>query len=261
MASGSVLPAVLDGPVPKHLQLRSILLARIHTELAPDAPIPSERELMVRFGVSRATVREAIGQLCVEGRLYRVRGKGTFVAPPRAESQLHLSSFTEEMRARGHVPTTVVLAASEQPAPTQAAASLRIGVGDKVYRLERLRIADSVPMALEIGWYPQASLPDLLDRDLAGSLYSLLADTYGFAVDSAEQTVWAEPAGPQRGRLLRIDPHAPLLAFRKTSYAGAVPIEHMTSWYRADRYQVHMSLHRPGEPEHRPPHSLAGGTR
>lgn len=252
MTITSVAPAVVDGPVPKHLQLRSILLARIHSELAPDAAIPSERELGLRFGVSRATVREAVGQLCHEGRLYRVRGKGTFVAPPRVESQLHLSSFTDEMRALGHIPTTVVLSAAEQAAPTRAAASLRIGVGDSVYRIERLRIADSVPMALEIGWYPPEPLPGLLGHDLAGSLYSLFADTYGSAVDSAEQTLWAEAAGTQRGRLLRIDPQAPLLAFRKTSYAGQVPIEHMTSWYRADRYQVHMSLdrslHRPGEP-------------
>lgn len=247
-----LVPQVTDGPVPKHLQLRSILLTKIHDELNPDAPIPSERDLMARFTVSRATVREAIGQLVNEGRLYRVRGKGTFVAPPRVESQLHLASFTEDMKARGHVPTTVVLSALEQVPPQSAAASLRLRGEETAYRLERLRIADGVPMALEIGWYPAAALPDLLTHDLAGSIYSLFETTYGATVDSAEQTLWAEPAGTQRGRLLRMDANAPLLAFRRTSSAGNLIIEHMTSWYRADRYQVHMSLDRslarPAEP-------------
>jgi GntR family transcriptional regulator len=78
-----------DGPVPKHSQLREILLRLIEDELAPDALVPSERELGARYGVSRATVRESIGQLVNERRLYRVRGKGTYVAarglpaPPR----------------------------------------------------------------------------------------------------------------------------------------------------------------------------------
>jgi GntR family transcriptional regulator len=248
------IPTITDGPVPKHFQLRNILLSRIDEELLPDAPIPSERDLMARFGVSRATVREAINQLCNEGRLYRVRGKGTFVAPPRLESQLHLTSFTEDMRSRGYVPNTVVLSATEQSPPPQVAANLRLRTDDKVFRLERLRIADTLPMALEVGWYPSATFPELLSHDLAGSLYSLFETTYGVIVDSAEQTLWAEPAGPQRGRLLRMDAGAPLLVFRKTSFAGRLIIEHITSWYRADRYQVHMTLdripHRPGgEPQ------------
>jgi GntR family transcriptional regulator len=247
-------PAITDGPVPKHLQLRSILLDRIDQDLLPNAPIPSERELMTQFDVSRATVREAIGQLCNEGRLYRVRGKGTFVAAPRLESQLHLTSFTEDMKARGHVPTTVVLSATEQAAPPQVAANLRLRTDQKVFRLERLRIADTVPMALEVGWYPSAVFPGLLSHDLAGSVYSLFETTYGVVVDSAEQTLWAEPAGPDRGRLLRMDEGAPLLVFRKASFAGDLTIEHVTSWYRADRYQVHMTLdrvhHRPGGAPH-----------
>jgi GntR family transcriptional regulator len=237
-------PAITDGPVPKHLPLRSILLARIDNDLLPNAPIPSERELMTQFDVSRATVREAIGQLCNEGRLYRVRGKGTFVAAPRLESQLHLTSFTEDMKARGHVPTTVVLSATEQAPPPQVAANLRVRTDERVSRLERLRIADTVPMALEVGWYPAAVFPGLLSHDLAGSVYSLFETTYGVVVDSAEQTLWAEPAGPERGRLLRMDAGTPLLVFRKTSFAGDVAIEHVTSWYRADRYQVHMTLDR-----------------
>jgi GntR family transcriptional regulator len=100
--------------------LREILLSLIDSELMPDAPIPSERDLVTRYNVSRATVREAVGRLVSEGRLYRVRGKGTFVAAPRVESQLHLASFTEDMRRRGHKPSTIVLGADVSVPPPPA---------------------------------------------------------------------------------------------------------------------------------------------
>ncbi|MGH3452177.1 MAG: GntR family transcriptional regulator [Haloechinothrix sp.] len=240
-----------DGPVPKHAQLREILLTLIEDELAPDAPIPSERELMAGYGVSRMTVREAIGQLVSEGRLYSVRGKGTFVARPRVESQLHLASFTEDMRRRGFEPSTVVLRAEPAEPPQQARAALRLPANHKAYCLERLRIAGGTPMALEIGWYSTALLPGLLDHDLSGSLYSLFAEKYDLAIDSAQQTVWSEVAEGTTGRLLGIRAGGPLLVFLRNSAAGHLAVEHVTSWYRGDRYRVHMSLDRslpPGRP-------------
>ncbi|AYY15182.1 GntR family transcriptional regulator [Actinobacteria bacterium YIM 96077] len=214
----------------------------VEGELVPDAPIPSEREIVQRFGVSRATVREAVGRLVAEGRLYRVRGKGTFVSAPKVESQMHLSSFTEDMRRRGHKPSTVVLGADETVAPPPARAALGLDVTDRAFRIERLRSADGAPMAHEVSWLPASPLPGLLERDLTSSVYSILAHDYGRVLDSAAQTVWAEGADPLRARLLRVPAAAPLLVFRKTSYASGRPLEHVTSWYRADRYQVHMTL-------------------
>jgi GntR family transcriptional regulator len=250
-----VVATVAEGPVPKHRQLREILLELITEELVPGSPVPSERELVQRYGVSRATVREAIGQLAQEGRLDRVHGKGTFVASPRVESQLHLASFTEDMRRRGLTPATVVLAAEVAEAPAGAAAALRLGPGEPAYRLERLRLADGLPIALEESWLPVEPLPGLLDHDLAGSVYSLLAGPYGLPLDSGSQTVWAEGADESQARLLRVDPGAPLLVFRRTSSAGARPLEHVTSWYRGDRYQVQMELsphHPPASPRRTP---------
>ena len=94
---------ITEGAEPKHQQLRRILLDLATTRLAPGAAIPSERQLIAEYGVSRITVREALGQLVNEGYLERVRGKGTFVAHRPVQSTLHLASFTEEMRALGHV--------------------------------------------------------------------------------------------------------------------------------------------------------------
>ena len=257
--------SVVDGPVPKHRQLRDILMGLVETELVPDAPVPSERDLMARYDVSRATVREAIGSLVSEGRLYRVRGKGTFVAAARVESQMHLASFTEDMRRRGHKPSTVVLGSDETAAPPPARSALGLDVTDRAYRIERLRSADGAPMAHEVSWLPAAPLPGMLERDLTSSIYSILAHDYGRVLDSAAQTMWAEGADPLRARLLRVPPAAPLLVFRKTSYASGRPMEHVTSWYRADRYQVHMTLDRTphnGSPFDRPGQGYSSaGTR
>jgi GntR family transcriptional regulator len=243
-AVGERREAVTDGPVPKHIQLRQILESMITEELTPDAPIPSERELMVKYAVSRMTVREAIGQLVIEGRLYRVRGKGTFVAPPRVDSMLELTSFTEDMRRRGHEPSTVVLRSVQLVPPVAIRQALGLTASQSAYRIERLRIADGIPMALESGWYAADPAPGLLDRDLSGSLYSILARSYGLVIDAAKQTLRSEIADAQTARILGVAVSAPLLVLDRTSTASGRPVEHVRSWYRGDRYQVHIDLAR-----------------
>jgi GntR family transcriptional regulator len=237
-------PQVREGPIPKHVQLRGILSELITTDLSPGDALPSERDLMERFDVSRATVREAIGRLVREGHLQRVRGKGTFVAESRVESHLHLASFTEDMRRRGHEPSTRVIDAAPLPAPPEVVEGLGLAHGELTYRLERLRLADGRPMAHEVGWYPARLLPNLQTHDLNGSLYELLRARYGLVIDAGEQTVRAEGCSEERAQLLEVEPGAPLLVFDRISSAGAARVEHMTSWYRGDRYQVHMHVDR-----------------
>lgn len=233
---------LVQGPVPKHAQLRSILLDRIGGTWEPHTAIPSERELMAEYGVSRATVREALRQLVDEGKLYKVHGKGTFVAGERIEATLHLASFTEDMRRRGLVAATLVRHATLVEAPFEARAALGLAAGAQVWDVERLRLAGGVPMALERGYYPAALLPGLVDHDLTRSLYTTVATVYGLQIDRAEQTVWAEPADDALAVALGVDRGAPLMVFRRTSAAGSRPLEYVTSWYRGDRYQIHMSL-------------------
>lgn len=234
-----------DGRVPKHARLRALLLEQVGSSWQAHAGIPSERELMAAHGVSRATVREAIGRLVEEGVLYRVHGSGTFVAGPRIQSTLHLASFTQDMRRRGLEPSTILRSARLEVATAEVASALELTEGDaaSAWRVERLRLAGGVPMALEVAWYPPAVVPDLGSRDLTGSLYALLADDYGVRIDRAEQTAWAEAADVALAEPLGVDAGAPLLVFRRTSATGeGRAVEHVTSWYRGDRYQVHMSL-------------------
>jgi GntR family transcriptional regulator, N-acetylglucosamine utilization regulator len=225
----------------KRAQVRGILEQLIATELNPGDAIPSERALVLRLGVSRVTVRQAISDLVSAGVLERVHGKGTYLAGPQVDSRLHLTSFSREMRARGLVPATVVLSAAEQPADDDVAYALRIRPGQGVVRVERLRSADGTPMAYEVGHYPSVLFPGLLQREL-GSLYDVFATEYGVVVSSGEQTVRAEAADAHRARILGIAKRAPLLVQERVTYAGDRPIEMSTSWYRADRYRIHMAI-------------------
>ncbi len=234
--------ALTDGPVPKHAQLSDLLAELARSDLGPDAAIPSERELMATYAVSRATVRKSIENLIADGLLTRIPGKGTFVARPRVESNLHLASFSQDMRRRGLVPSTRLMRVDEGRPPAEIARALRLGPAGLAWRVDRVRLADGAPMALENGWYPRSLLPDLDTRDLTGSLYRLLDQDFGHAIDAADQTLWGEAADGTTARRLEAPVHTPLLVFRRLSSSQGRPLEHVVSRYRGDRYQLHMNL-------------------
>ena len=233
---------LLEGAVPKHAQLRAVLAALCATGLAPGAAIPSERELMTTYAVSRATVRRAIESLVAEGALRRVPGKGTFVAPARVQSHLHLASFTQDMRRRGTTPSTRVVRVASLEPPPEVAAWFGLAPGAPAWWLERVRLAAATPMAFEAGWYSPTLLPHLDRHDLGGSLYELFAREYGRPVDTAEQTVRAELADGALAHHLDVEPGDPVLAFDRLSRCDGAALERVTSHYRGDRYELHVSL-------------------
>jgi GntR family transcriptional regulator len=237
---------ITDGPRPKHAQLSDVLTELSVRELGPDVAIPSERELMTTYNVSRATVRRAIESLVADGLLHRIHGKGTFVSRPRLESRLHLASFSQDMRRRGLTPSTILLGIERDLPPTEVRSALGLAPEAWAWRLDRVRLADGQPIALENGWYPLALLPDLDRHDLSGSLYQIFKDAYGLTIDAAEQTMWGESADAVTARRLDAPLHTPLLVFRRISCAGHQLLEYVVSRYRGDRYQIHMSLGRDG---------------
>src|SRR3954464_15855836 len=122
---------------PKYWGLKRHLLELL-SSLPPGSPIPTERSLAADFDVSRTTVRQALAELTIEGRLLRVQGKGTFAAEPKVAQRLQLSSYTEDMRAQGRQPSSRLLEASEQPAEAELARLLSVRIGAKVLQLRRL---------------------------------------------------------------------------------------------------------------------------
>jgi GntR family transcriptional regulator len=230
-------------PVPKYFQLREILLDLIENELTVDAPVPSERELAARYGLSRMTARQAVEHLVSEGRLYRVQGKGTFVASPKIDMPLRLTSFTEDMQSRGMTPGARDLGRRLTTASAAVARELAMEAGAPVYIIERLRTADGVPMALERSHIPAHLAPDLLDRSLENrSLYELLATAYGVALDRGDQIIEAGIADSGDARLLGLPAGSAVLLLQRRCWAGAVAVEYAVSTYRADRYQLRASL-------------------
>jgi GntR family transcriptional regulator len=240
-------PPRIDGrsPVPKHSQLRAILLDLV-AEAGVDHPAPSERELMTTYGVARMTARRAVDQLVAEGRLYRVQGKGTFVARPKIEMALRLTSFTEDMRARGLRPGSRELDRRLVPAGGALAKELKISPDDGVVILERLRLADGLPMAIERSHIPAAAAPGLLEADLTGrSLYDYLEREHGIVLDAGEQLIEAVVVDPTDARVLTIPPRTPALLLTRRSLTRGVPVEYVVSTYRADRYQLRAALDAP----------------
>jgi GntR family transcriptional regulator len=235
-------------PVPKHQQLREILLELIATGLEPDMPIPSERELGQRHGLSRMTVRRTIDQLVADGRLHRVRARGTFVGAPAADVQLGLTSFTDDMGRRGMVPAARILAFERIEASPVLAQQLEIQPGDGVVRLARLRYADAVPMAYEQCLLPEHRVPGILGLGSPKSLYRVLSEEYGLTPSRGDQVIEANHPDLAVAALLEIPSTGAVLQVTRRCYSDDVLVDHSSSVYRADRYPLSMLLERRPDP-------------
>lgn len=162
-------PTWHDPPVtaqPKYLSLVAALRHEIDA-LPVGAPVPGERTLADEHGVSRMTARRALAVLEREGRLRREVGRGTFVARPAVSLPLRLTSFTEDMRARGMSPSSQVIALDTVPAGPELAEILAIGPEDPVTRVDRVRLADGRPMAIEHTRLVASLVPGLEYHDLS----------------------------------------------------------------------------------------------
>jgi GntR family transcriptional regulator len=243
--TAKALPAQLSKRSPKGEQLRGILEGLIGA-LQAGAPLPSERELAERYGVARMTVRTEIDRLVAEGLAYRVQGRGTFVAEPRVTQAMALSSFTEDMRARGHEPGSTVLGCDVLAADGAVAGRLELADGARVVRIHRVRTADGEPMAVEEAFLPAGRFAGLDEADLAhGSLFELLESRYGVRMAAADQRVVAVGIEAGYAGLLGVEPGAPGLLFHTvTRDAAGEPVFYAWSLFRGDRYEVRLSQER-----------------
>jgi GntR family transcriptional regulator len=207
--------------------------------------LPSDADLCRRFGVSRMTARGAVEKLAAEGLLYRRRGQGTFVAARRVPRLLGSPlSFTESMRRRGLTTSSQIVEATRgEPEPADVEA-LKLNGGDLVVIIERLRLADGVPMALERA----VLVPDLaavLDTDLEGTSLHGTMERLGRIPTRAQAWVTARPADARELKLLRLDPPGVLLCERRViTDQDGMPLEHTETRYAAERYVFEAVLYR-----------------
>jgi GntR family transcriptional regulator len=235
-----------QAPDPLYVQLRDSLTADIRAgRYITNQRLPSERDLSEHFQVSRMTARQALLELARDGVIYTRSGKGTFVAGPKIDQQLRtLTSFSHDVVARGGHPASQVLEAGTMPAPAEAASALRLEPGAEIVRLTRLRLADNLPLCIEIAHLPLALCPNLLAHDFAReSLYAVLQNDYGLALAQAEQTIEAGLAGPRELDLLRLVAPAAVLRIQRTTLSTTgVAVEYVRSTYRAERYKFRLVL-------------------
>jgi GntR family transcriptional regulator len=238
--------AAVQAREPKYYVLKTYLLELTRTQ-PPGTPVPSERILADDFSTSRTTVRQALQELVGEGRLQRLQGKGTFVARPKIAQPLVLSSYTEDMRRRGANPSSRLLGLTTEPADEEVAARLAVEPGAPVVRLERLRLTDAEPMAVEQSRLSAERFPDLeahLERH--GSLYAALREEYGVEPVEAEETIETGTASPMEAALLGTETGLPVLLLgRQTFDAHGRPFEYVRAIYRGDRFKLVARLTRP----------------
>lgn len=239
------------GAGPLYVQLTRRIGAAIDAgELAPGEGLPPEREMAALTGLSRVTVRKAVQALVQAGRLVQRRGSGTFVAPKveRVEQALSLlTSFSEDMARRGREGRSVWLSrALHAPSPEETMA-LGLAAHERVARLERVRLADGVPLAIERAALPATILPD--PETVGTSLYAVLA-ARGFRPARAVQRISAANLGARDAGLLEVPAGAAGLRIERVSYLGTGRVVEFTrSLYRGDAYDFAAELRLPADEE------------
>jgi GntR family transcriptional regulator len=201
--------------------------------------LPSERDLSERWGVARMTLRRAVDSLVAEGIVERRHGSGTYVTPQPFVRLLGLTSFSQDMRDRGLVPSSKLLAFRSVSADGNLAAQLRIPVGDDVLNFTRLRFASNDPMAVETVWLPARFAPGLERAELDGSLYEVLSERYRIITGAAKVSIEPVMPEPRIRELLAIPDDQACLRIRMidSDVRGRV-IMIANCIYRGDRYQL-----------------------
>jgi GntR family transcriptional regulator len=207
--------------------------------MSAGTPLPPERVLCEQYGVSRMTLRQAFDVLAREGLIETQRGRGTFVSPKRLAKQQEMRSFTEEIRARGGVPSSHMVSLLVQKASTEARHFFGDPVDDRVFEIRSLQFSDEEPLAIETAQIPCRLCPNLDRFDLADhSLYKILEANYGLKLTHCVEEISA--ARPERlyKKLLGAPVPAAVLVIKRKTYAVDVPVEFGTTVYRADAYSA-----------------------
>lgn len=240
-----------SGPVPLYHQLKQALRNEIEQGVyKPGDRLPSEPELIREYGISRITVRQALDELEAEGLIIRRHGKGTYVAERRIEQDLvRLTDFVEDMQQAGLAASSQVLNFLCETATPAIAAALKMEEGAQVMRLERLRLADNRPIAFDVTWLPLHFGKLLTEEDLnKETIYHILETRYGIAVETGTFHITAAVASTRQASLLDVAPGCALLVIQRISYTnGGVPVYIQERYYRPDRVQYRVQLHRHGE--------------
>jgi GntR family transcriptional regulator len=236
-----------NSTVPLYIQLKEHLRMQIDAGVyTSGARLPSERELAQAFQVSRMTARQALQLLAKDGFISSRVGKGTFVRRPSIAQELRfLTSFTEDIRQRGMIPSSKIVRASLDRADEAAARHLQVSAGTEIMLLSRVRLAENEPIAWEVCHLNPRLCPGILERhDFSReSLYQVLREEYGHHLVWADQLISARMPDKDEREALQLDNKTPVLSLTRVTYTDHdQPVEYVRSVYRCDRFQLRTVL-------------------
>ncbi|MBB5121680.1 GntR family transcriptional regulator [Streptomyces eurocidicus] len=224
------------GRIPKYYAVKA-RVAVLLDELGEGGLLPTERELAARFEVSRETVRQALRELLLEGRLRRM-GRGTVVAGPKLEQPLSLASYTEGVRRQGRRPGRDLIGLDRLSCPAALAPDLGVAAGDPVWHLERVLLADDERVGLESTYVAVERAPALdTEFEPDSSFYAYLRDRLGIGFGDADERLETVLATPREALLIGTPPALPMLLIHRVSRdTEGEPLERVRSLYRGDRF-------------------------
>ena len=228
--------------LPLHAQLKEKIISEIAAgALKPGDQLPTQKELGAQHEMSHMTVRRALDELIKEGVIRSVRGKGLYVRDQTVATDTgSLVSFDEQIHRLGMVPSKRVLCAEVIPASTTLANILNVAVGVPLASLERLLIADNIPVAIIISYLPHNLCPGILEHDLArGSLFATLRQEYGLQLSGAVSIIQSILASKEQAAVLQVHRPAALLSREQMTYLkdGTI-VEFSRSFLRGDNYHI-----------------------
>ncbi len=233
-----------ENSVPLHIQIKKLIKSEI-TAGKYSEKIPSERELMERFGVSRSTIRESVNHLVHEEVLDKVHGKGTFIKKKLAVHEWinALHSFTETVLNMGMTPSAKLL---QSKVTTDNEYASRILKSKNLFTFTRLRRADKLPIAIERHFYTQDLGKQLQHYDLNEStIYDLLENELEIVLVEAQQTIRCVPISDADAIHLHLTPGTNVLSVERiiTGVSGE-PIEFYVSIFHPNLYELKLKTRR-----------------
>lgn len=233
-----------DNPKPLYLQLKEVLVNAIESEKwQVNEKIPSENRLSEQYGLSRMTVRSVLTDLVKEGLLYRVQGKGTFVAEKISTVSPSYVGIREQLEKQGYEVETKVLDFEVCKSNAAVARYMQIESGEDVFKIRRLRSVKGEPISIHTSYihpvYSEQLTREMLEEE---QLCVLLSEKYGVEKKRAEETLEAVPAEAGDAKLLGIEPRTPVLLLGDILYAkeSTKPYEYTRIVFRGDKIKIHL---------------------
>ncbi len=230
---------------PLYYQLAEIIINDIKEKnLQENDRILTEREYCEKYNLSRSTVRQAIAYLEKKGYIYKVQGCGTFVSSRVMKQKLlKFYSFTEEAKKQGKTPSSKILSFKEKKADEKICKELNINRDDKVYELQRLRLADDEVVMYEKTYLLEKKMQGLSKNILLEKpLYDILQNRYNISFTKATERFSVLLADEKIAEILTIPQGSPIIRLQRWTYAGMEIIEYTVSLVRGDRFEFEVEL-------------------